>query len=975
MSRTEIYGLGLAVHESCRLMDDHPRLLEDFLDLTLNLVAEYDREGDGVPQHLRDCAVYGLLSGEPKFRDIFRSMLLFGENNNETRVAVREMKHEMSRKLRVLLRFDWKMLSRQYFLSVILDELLRSVQAERGSGDGDSAALRIRVAEELNEDDSNKISKGERSILLLKQARTLLSQSMTDESVVPALRRMIYASPKLCHCIFSELFPVVWSNLPRCDREALSDDLVAFLSKSWHDNQPRGFLNVAKSVFSALPEDVLLNLPIDLIAHLGRHHNCWFVSINALESILSQERELRGVSIETLLQDEKNVFEVDTKRRVLEVVRHLESLYEDLNMKDLAFAVRRSYAQSKTSKIGLTMETYGFVQEAHEVYSAAIQDASSLSLENNDTVEEERVLWEKRWVTCSKQLLRWETLSQFAKSTQSLRVVSSNRPTPTLDDTHTGTQDDQLRLDCALKLGHWTDVNILKGLVADESTPRNRLGVLCASVLGSNSSALSHVVDSNMHLSNEALIREWQSLPLEISEAHVPLLHTCQRLVEVREALKIVRKIAQSKKISSVPDLKSVLSTWRERLPNKFDDTTAWSDIMKWRDHTFKYITKSFTPEDALRHQLHDAPWTVIKLAHIARRHGLQRVSLTVLNRLSSYRQMDIQDAFEKLREQILICLANAKKPLEIKSGIRFINDTNLEYFQSNLIGRSKKISQKAEFFRLKSKFLVALGENDLANENFSKCMRICDNFSKGWYTWACFLDKQYEKTGDIKVAAQAVCGFLQAVNHNTEGARLSLARVIWLMSNDDENGTIRETFQNYGDRMPLWIWCVWIPQLLTALIRDEASKVRSILLHISTVYPQALYYTLRAFLLEKRELPLSSPKDEETKEEENTKIDQDSGDEDVSTKRSTDETGIMPSVAMSILRMQGLFRGYMFRKSVRENAAALLIQSAWRGHRARIALHMMIDHMTNLLLSKGMDVLKEVSEIDNEKKVREDLV
>ena len=230
---------------------------------------------------------------------------------------------------------------------------------------------------------------------------------------------------------------------------------------------------------------------------------------------------------------------------------------------------------------------------------------------------------------------------------------------------------------------------------------------------------------------------------------------------------------------------------------------------------------------------------------------------------------MDVQDAFEKLREQILICFANAKKPLEIKSGIRFINDTNLEYFQSNLIGRSKKISQKAEFFRLKSKFLVALGETDLANEEFSKCMRICDNFSKGWYTWACFLDEQYEKTGDIKIAAQSVCGFLQAVNHNTEGARLSLARVIWLMSNDDENGTIRETFQNYGDRMPLWIWCVWIPQLLTALIRDEASKVRSILLHISTVYPQALYYTLRAFLLEKRELPLSPEKDDDDDEEE----------------------------------------------------------------------------------------------------------
>ena len=47
--------------------------------------------------------------------------------------------------------------------------------------------------------------------------------------------------------------------------------------------------------------------------------------------------------------------------------------------------------------------------------------------------------------------------------------------------------------------------------------------------------------------------------------------------------------------------------------------------------------------------------------------------------------------------------------------------------------------------------------------------------------------------------------------------------------------------------------------------------------------------------------------------EEENTKMDReidvDDDDDDVSTKRSTDETGIMPSVALSILRMQGLFQ------------------------------------------------------------------
>ena len=692
-----------------------------------------------IPQTLRDSAVFGLLSGEAEHREMFRRMLLFGEN--KPRLVVREMKHEISHKLRILFRFDWSILSKQYFMPVILDELLRSVQAEQGSGKSTSV-LHIQFS-------SSETSSSERAGLsLLKHARELLKDpTLTHESLIPSLRYMIYASPTLCHSIFTEIFPVIWSNLPSCDRDALSDDLVVFLSQRWHENQPIGFLDVAKTVFSALPEELLETLPIDLIVHIGRRHNCWFVSIKALESLLYS-------------------YEDDDLKRRYETARQLESLYEDLNMKDLAFAVRRTYVQTETSRLGLSMETYDKVKEAHDLYGEAIRDFMSSSTSLSSSSPQERAMWENRWVVCSKKLLRWDTLSQFAKSTQ----------------------DDQLRLDCAVKLGNWHDVRHLKRLVADSSTTRNCLADLCAAVLSSEDH-LTEPLDRKMDRSNEAVMRDWHSLPRTISEAHIPLLHLCQMLVETREAFKIVRKIQVSNSDNSVPDLKSILSTWRERLPNKFDDTTSWSDIMRWRGHTFHYIMGSFRQEDALRHQLHDAPWTVIKLAHVARRHGLNQVSLTVLNRLSTFRQMDVQDAFEKLREQILICFANSKEPRQIKSGIRFINDTNLEYFSSNIIGRNKKISQKGEFFRLKGKFLMKLKETELANEEFSKCMRICDSFSKGWYTWACFLDKQYEETGDIKIAAQAVCGFLQAVNYNTEGARLSLARVIWLMSNDDENG------------------------------------------------------------------------------------------------------------------------------------------------------------------------------------------
>ena len=86
-------------------------------------------------------------------------------------------------------------------------------------------------------------------------------------------------------------------------------------------------------------------------------------------------------------------------------------------------------------------------------------------------------------------------------------------------------------------------------------------------------------------------------------------------LVECREATSIIMKITKSNQSDNVPDLKSTLSTWRERLPNKWEDMTVWDDLLSWRGHTFDFIMKNFHQEEALRHQLHDAPWTVIKLA------------------------------------------------------------------------------------------------------------------------------------------------------------------------------------------------------------------------------------------------------------------------------------------------------------------------------------------------------------------------
>jgi hypothetical protein len=68
-------------------------------------------------------------------------------------------------------------------------------------------------------------------------------------------------------------------------------------------------------------------------------------------------------------------------------------------------------------------------------------------------------------------------------------------------------------------------------------------------------------------------------------------------------------------------------------------------------------------------------------------------------------------------------------------------------------------------------------------------------------------------------------------------------------------------TLEKYGRVLPEWVWVAWIPQLLTSLTRAEAYFTKTLLRMCAMKYPQSLYYTMRAFLLERRELPTDVPK------------------------------------------------------------------------------------------------------------------
>jgi transformation/transcription domain-associated protein len=268
---------------------------------------------------------------------------------------------------------------------------------------------------------------------------------------------------------------------------------------------------------------------------------------------------------------------------------------------------------------------------------------------------------------------------------------------------------------------------------------------------------------------------------------------------------------------------------------------------------------------------LHDRPWTSVRLAKTARKQGLRDTSLLLLSQHLSgdERTINISDAFLKLREQILVYY-NAESKIERHGGLNLINLSNLSFFDE---------SQKSELFRLKAVFLQSLQRRSKANQAFSNAVQICPTHSKAWVSWGEWylslgsaVEKQHleqnpvaepndEAAKDVakkvrQYLSQSMGCFLEATKiDSNEWARMHLPGCLWMLSKDGLNGSLCQTFEKRAAMLPSWMWLPWIPQLLTSLYRRECIAAKSILMRLSKDYPQAVYYPLRVFYLERRDI------------------------------------------------------------------------------------------------------------------------
>ncbi|KAI9995811.1 hypothetical protein PInf_012879 [Phytophthora infestans] len=491
-----------------------------------------------------------------------------------------------------------------------------------------------------------------------------------------------------------------------------------------------------------------LNVPLvmtpELVLHIASAYDVWSCATRLCE-----------------FQVEKSDLSVESRLRWIEA---LSAIYKQLSEDDLRIGLSLENIAQPETRTALTLEALGCVHEAQEEYFRALSKAQSARVSVEDVNLFELRLWEERWVGCAKQLCQWQLMNDFAKSTQ----------------------NQELLLDCAWKRGDWASAKQLLLAPSMQSSaelgcPQTRLQRLYISILDADKRG---AIDTLASQTAELALHQWQGLPRILSRAHLPLMHLFHKFVEVKESIQMMEDIkSASAQHASLPNLKPSINTWRERLPNKWEPILLWDDILTWRSHMFQVVKTT--------------PWSVIKLAHTARKQRLPDVCLGALAKLYSVPAMDVQDAFSKLREQ------------------------------------------------------GSLGE---ANKTFSHCLQICDSYGKGWLSWGHYCYRLFLVRKDLALASQTIACYLQAIHHRCNSARLMIARVLWLLNLDDRRGVLIQAFETHGKQLPIWIWIIWIPQLLMALGRPEAPQIRGLLRGLSAKFPQALYYTMRAFFLENRD-------------------------------------------------------------------------------------------------------------------------
>ncbi|KIW01560.1 uncharacterized protein PV09_07036 [Verruconis gallopava] len=724
---------------------------------------------------------------------------------------------------------DWAWLADSFWIAQINHLLVGSIEMEKPitlhKEDFKTAPLTVLYGTYAKDSRLGDVMVDDKLENLLSEHKRFSAElaDVRSKDVIEPLTQLQHTDKELAKQIWVSLFPIFWAALPKEDKPEFEQHLTSLLSKDFHNRQ----IDSRPNCVQALLEGIVrvgaggsgpkIKIPPHVVKWLAKTYNCWYVAAHYLEE--SANNPL-----------------VDTPLVRESTLDALVELYAALEETDLFYGTWRRRCQFVETNAALSYEQIGVWDQAQRLYEQAQIKARVGSLPFS---QGEYMLWEDHWVICAQKLQQWDILADFAKheNFNDLYLEATWRDYESWQNPSNTDKREQLE-------------SVIKG-VADAPTPRRLFFQAFMSLLKVHAKAetpadFQRVCDEAIQTS----IRKWHQLPKNITNAHIPLLQSFQHLVELYDALTISNSLQQTNAGNldqKSQDLKIHLSTWRDRLPNFWDDINAWQDLVTWRQHIFYMINNVYlglippTPANATNNSYayrgyHETAWIINRFAHVARQHNLPDVCISQLGKIYTLPNIEIQEAFLKLREQAKCHYANKN---ELNNGLDVINNTNLHYFGQQ---------QKAEFYTLKGMFLNKLGNKQEANEAFGSALYFDIKLAKAWAEWGHYNDQLFkEDPKNLEKASSAISCYLEAASlYKNHKSRKLLGRILWLLSLDNSDRVLAKAFEEFKGDTPVWYWITYIPQLLADLSRPEAPIARQILGKLAKAYPQALFFQLR---------------------------------------------------------------------------------------------------------------------------------
>ncbi|GFG36813.1 hypothetical protein Cfor_08647 [Coptotermes formosanus] len=669
-------------------------------------------------------------------------------------------------------------------------------------------------------------------------AHLIIRQSKVMESIRSTRTvQFLFATAQLCHMdtalaerVWLDCFPRLWSILSEKQQSTLLAEMVPFVCSGAHVIQKDCHPSALNTFIEAMSH---CNPPIPikpvLMKYLGKSHNLWHRMTLNLEQLAFEHGNNSQLKSKRDITDCYEFEPVVSPQQ--EILDSLSDMYSLLCEEDMWSGLWQKHARYRETNVAIAYEQQGFFEQAQGAYEVAMSKVHNdySSSPAPGSVRSELRLWEEHWIR--QELNQWDLLLDYARDKNihnpflileiAWRVPDWNLMKEALSQVETSCPKEMM----------WK-VNLYRGFLAICHPEDPHLSV----------------VDRYVELSSGLCMREWRRLPHIVSHIHLPLLQAAQQIMELQEAAQIHQAL-QHGRSNSLHDMKATIKTWRNRLPVIADDLSHWSDIFTWRQHHYTFIASHFNSQhdQTVNSTLgvHASAQAIIHFGKIARKHNLPGVCLDSLCRIYTIPSLPIVDCFQKVRQQVkcYLQMATVVDKNELQKGLDVIELTNVKLLTREMT---------SEIYALKGMLLAQLGRSDDANKVFSAAVQMHDTLVKAWALWGDYLEQLFTRDArQISLGTQAITCFLHACRHQNESkSRKYLAKVLWLLTYDDDKSTLTEAVDKYSVGVPPIQWLPWIPQLLTCLVRNEGTLILNLLSQVGRMFPQAVYFPIRTLYL-----------------------------------------------------------------------------------------------------------------------------